>query len=173
MISAADFQKIKIIIFDVDGTLTDGSYSYNADGTTGKFFNIQDHHWLKLAARAGIKTALLTGRDDPNNQKFAQEVLIPDVIFSRQGKVAAFEELLAKYGLRADEALYAGDDVIDMPVLRRAGIAAVPADAVPVLDELSPWRTQASGGHGVAREIIHRVLKEQGLLDRIMERYRQ
>ena len=173
MISAADFKKIKIIIFDVDGTLTDGSYSYNADGTTGKFFNIQDHHWFKLAARAGLKTALITGRDDPNNTKFAREVLIPDVIFSRQGKVAAFEELLAKYGLNADEALYAGDDVIDMPVLRRAGIAVVPADAVPVLDELSPWKTKAAGGHGVACEIIHKVLKEQGLLDRIMERYRQ
>ena len=173
MISTVDFRKIKLLIFDVDGTLTDGSYSYNADGTTGKFFNIQDHHWLKLAARAGLKTALLTGRDDPNNQKFAQEVLISEVIFSRKGKIAAFEELLEKYGLSADETLYAGDDVIDMPVLRRAGIAAVPADAVPVLDEVSPWRTHAAGGHGVACEIILRVLKEQGLLDTIMERYRQ
>ena len=173
MIPASDFRKIKLLIFDVDGTLTDGSYSYNADGTTGKFFNIQDHHWLKLAARAGLKTALLTGRDDPNNQKFAQEVLISDVVFSRTGKVAAFEELLAKYNLTPEETLYAGDDVIDMPVLRRAGIAVVPADAVSVLDEVSPWRTHARGGRGVAHEIILKVLQEQGLLDQVMERYRQ
>lgn len=173
MISVADLKKIKMLIFDVDGTLTDGSYSYNADGTTGKFFNIRDHHWLKLAARTGLKTVLLTGRNDPNNQKFAEEVLISEVVFSRKGKTAAFEELLEKYQLEAGETLYAGDDVIDMPVLRRAGVAVVPADAVPVLDELSPWKTRASGGHGVACEVIHKVLKAQGLLDQVLERYRQ
>lgn len=172
MISTSDFKKIKLLIFDVDGTLTDGSYSYNADGTTGKFFNIQDHHWLKLAARAGLKTALLTGRDDPNNKKFAEEVLISEVVFS-WNKLASYEELLAKYNLSPEETLYAGDDVIDMPVLRRAGIAVVPADAVSVLDEISPWRTHAKGGRGVAQEVIFKVFQEQGLLDQVMERYRQ
>ena len=172
MISTSDFKKIKLLIFDVDGTLTDGSYSYNADGTTGKFFNIQDHHWLKLAARAGLKTALLTGRDDPNNRKFAEEVLISEVVFS-WNKLASYEELLAKYNLSPEETLYAGDDVIDMPVLRRAGIAVVPADAVSVLDEISPWRTHAKGGRGVAQEVIFKVFQEQGLLDQVMERYRQ
>ena len=172
MISTSDFKKIKLLIFDVDGTLTDGSYSYNADGTTGKFFNIQDHHWLKLAARAGLKTALLTGRDDPNNKKFAAEVMISEVVFS-WNKLASYEELLAKYNLSPEETLYAGDDVIDMPVLRRAGIAVVPADAVSVLDEISPWRTHAKGGRGVAQEVIFKVFQEQGLLDQVMERYRQ
>lgn len=172
MISTSDFKKIKLLIFDVDGTLTDGSYSYNADGTTGKFFNIQDHHWLKLAARAGLKTALLTGRDDPNNKKFAEEVLISEVVFSKS-KLESYEELLAKYNLSPEETLYAGDDVIDMPVLRRAGIAVVPADAVSVLDEISPWRTHAKGGRGVAQEVIFKVFQEQGLLDQVMERYRQ
>ena len=172
MISASDFRKIKLLIFDVDGTLTDGSYSYNADGTTGKFFNIRDHHWLKLAARAGLKTALLTGRNDPNNKKFADEVMISDVVFSKS-KVESYEELLAKYNLSPEETLYAGDDVIDMPVLRRAGIAVVPADAVSILDEVSPWRTHAKGGRGVAQEVIFKVFQEQGLLDQVMERYRQ
>ena len=172
MISTSDFRKIKLLIFDVDGTLTDGSYSYNADGTTGKFFNIQDHHWLKLAARAGLKTALLTGRDDPNNKKFAAEVMISEVVFSKS-KLESYEELLAKYNLSPEETLYAGDDVIDMPVLRRAGIAVVPADAVSVLDEISPWRTHAKGGRGVAQEVIFKVFQEQGLLDQVMERYRQ
>lgn len=172
MISTSDFRKIKLLIFDVDGTLTDGSYSYNADGTTGKFFNIQDHHWLKLAARAGLKTALLTGRNDPSNKKFAEEVMISDVVFSKS-KLESYEELLAKYGLSPEETLYAGDDVIDMPVLRRAGIAVVPADAVSVLDEISPWRTHAKGGRGVAQEVIFKVFQEQGLLDQVMERYRQ
>ncbi len=172
MISTSDFRKIKLLIFDVDGTLTDGSYSYNADGTTGKFFNIRDHHWLKLAARAGLKTALLTGRNDPNNKKFADEVMISDVVFSKS-KVESYEELLAKYNLSPEETLYAGDDVIDMPVLRRAGIAVVPADAVSILDEVSPWRTHAKGGRGVAQEVIFKVFQEQGLLDQVMERYRQ
>ena len=172
MISASDFRKIKLLIFDVDGTLTDGSYSCNADGTTGKFFNIRDHHWLKLAARAGLKTALLTGRNDPNNKKFADEVMISDVVFSKS-KVESYEELLAKYNLSPEETLYAGDDVIDMPVLRRAGIAVVPADAVSILDEVSPWRTHAKGGRGVAQEVIFKVFQEQGLLDQVMERYRQ
>ena len=172
MISTSDFRKIKLLIFDVDGTLTDGSYSYNADGTTGKFFNIRDHHWLKLAARAGLKTALLTGRNDPNNKKFADEVMISDVVFSKS-KLESYEELLAKYDLSPEETLYAGDDVIDMPVLRRAGIAVVPADAVSILDAVSPWRTHAKGGRGVAQEVIFKVFQEQGLLDQVMELYRQ
>lgn len=98
--------------------------------------------------------------------------MISDVVFSKS-KLESYEELLAKYDLSPEETLYAGDDVIDMPVLRRAGIAVVPADAVSVLDEVSPWRTHAKGGRGVAQEVIFKVFQEQGLLDQVMERYRQ
>ena len=80
---------------------------------------------------------------------------------------------MSEQQLAADECLYAGDDVTDIPVLKRAGIAAVPANALPELDEVSPWRTRAAGGAGAVVEIIRRVLAEKGLLDKAMERYRQ
>lgn len=172
MQSTADFQKIKALIFDIDGTLTDGRYGYAA-GETVKLFNIQDQHWLKLAIRAGLKTALLSGRDDQLNQRFAADAMISTGIYGTKSKLDSFFELCKKMKVSPEETLYAGDDVVDLPVLKRAGIAVVPANAVPILDEAAPWRTAASGGNGVAREIIHRVLLEKNLLDKVLERYRQ
>ena len=173
MHSTADFKKIKLLIFDIDGTLTDGSYYTTDDGKSVKFFNIHDQHWLKLAIRAGLKTALLSARNDDINRRFASDAMISECVFSAVSKVDAFYSLCEKLGVAPEEALYAGDDVIDMPVMKRAGIAVAPADAVTIMDEVSPWRTAAAGGKGVAYEVVYRVLKEQGTLDQVMERYRQ
>jgi 3-deoxy-D-manno-octulosonate 8-phosphate phosphatase (KDO 8-P phosphatase) len=88
-------------------------------------------------------------------------------------KIAGFETLLNRISRSADECLYVGDDVVDLPVIRRAGIGAAVANGVPELDEAAQWRTTASGGNGAAAEIVRRVLKEKGLYDKIMERYRR
>lgn len=173
MHSTADFQKIKLLIFDIDGTLTDGSYSCSADGKSIKFFNIHDQHWLKLAIRAGLKTALLSARNDEINRIFASDAMISKCMFGAKNKLDSFNELCAEMEVSPEECLYAGDDVVDLPPMKRAGIAVTPADAVAVMDEASPWRTAAAGGKGVACEIVYRVLSEQGTLDQVLERYRQ
>ena len=170
MISDADFQDIQLLIFDIDGTLTDGRFSC---GNREKFFNIRDQHWLKLAVRAGLVTALLSGRDDEANRHFAAEAQVTHLITGAKDKLEAFEKLLTELRITPDQVLYAGDDVVDMPVMMRCRIAAVPADAPDFMDELRPWRLSAAAGCGTACEVVFRVLEKKGLLDRIMERYRR
>ncbi len=174
MISSADFQKITTLIFDVDGTLTDGRQAYLSNGETVKFFYHHDMHWLKMAVRAGLKVGTLSAATESVNRIVPEEILkLTFAVTGSIDKLASFEEFLKKYDLSADECLYMGDDIVDMPVLKRAGIGVAVADAVAELDEVADFRTQAAGGKGAACEIIRKILKEKGLLDTIMERYRR
>ncbi len=174
MISSADFQKITTLIFDVDGTLTDGRQAYLTNGDNVKFFYHHDMHWLKMAIRAGLKVGTLSAASESVNRFVPEEILkLSFAVTGAVDKLSAFEELLQTYNLSADECLYMGDDIVDMPVIRRAGIGVAVADAVPELDEVADFRTKAPGGRGAAYEIVRCVLKEKGLFDTIMERYRK
>ena len=173
MISSADFSNITTLIFDVDGTLTDGTLTFNSGGSVIKSFNIHDMHWIKLALRAGLKVGLLAGRDDFANQQLIRELNLSFAELNAKNKLAGWEKILADQQLTPGECLYMGDDVVDMPVIRRAGIGVAVADAVPEVDEAADWKTSAAGGHGAVCEIIRKVLKEKGLFDNIMERYRR
>lgn len=173
MISSADFQKLTTLIFDLDGTLTDGRIGWDGAGNAVKFFDIRDLHWIKLALRAGLTVGVLSGRNDAANDRLAAETGLSFMRTGVKNKADGFAELLRDRKLTAAECLYAGDDVVDMPALRRAGIGVAVADAVPELDEVADWRTRAAGGRGAAAEIIRKVLGEKRLLDQIMERYRK
>ena len=173
MISSADFQRITTLIFDIDGTLTDGRTAYDASGNVIKFFDMRDLHWLKLALRAGLQVGILSGRHDAANDRMIADVKLSFAVQNAKDKVAGFEQLLRDNGLTAGECLYAGDDVVDMPVISRAGIGVAVADAVPELDEVAAFRTSAPGGRGAAVEIVRMVLKEKNLFGQIMERYRR
>jgi 3-deoxy-D-manno-octulosonate 8-phosphate phosphatase (KDO 8-P phosphatase) len=173
MISSADFNKITTLIFDIDGTLSDGRAGYMVDGQTVKFFDHHDMHWIKLALRSGLKVAIISGGDDFAGRHLADILNISWAAFGVKDKLAAFEKLLHDENISADECLYLGDDVVDMPVIRRAGIGAAVADAVAELDECADFRTTAPGGRGAAKEVITLVLKAKGFYDTIMERYRR
>ena len=173
MISSADFSEITTLIFDIDGTLTDSRMGFLPDGTAVKFFDHHDMHWIKLALRAGLKVGVLSGRDDPANCNLVKELNLSFALLGVKDKIAGFETLLQENGLSAKECCYMGDDVDDLPVIRRAGIGIAVADAVKELDEFADWRTNAPGGKGAAYEVIRRILKEKGLFDHIMERYRR
>ena len=173
MISSADFQKITTLIFDIDGTLTDGRAAWLPDGWVLKFFDHHDMHWIKLAVRAGLKVGLLSGGDDPASRKFAKELSLSFAVFGAKDKLAAWEGILRDEKLSPDECLYAGDDVVDIPVIKRAGIGVVVHNGVDLSDECEYWRTDSDGGHGAVQEIICRVLKEKNLYDLVMERYRR
>ena len=172
MISSETFKRIKAVVLDVDGVLTDGRAGYGAAEEI-EFVNMRDGHWMKLAMRAGLKVGLLSGRGSEANRKRAAELGLSFIYENCKDKLEGFERLLAEHGLRPEECLYIGDDVIDLPVLRRAGVAVAVADAVPELDEAADFRTQLPGGHGAVYEAIRRLLIEQEKLDSVMERYRR
>lgn len=172
MISSDNWQKIKLVICDIDGVLTDGRVGYGAEDFL-KFFHYRDGHWLKLAMRAGMMVGWLSGRKSRANTLRACELGITFLKENCTDKLSSFEEILKEYRLLPEECLYIGDDVIDLPVMRRCGIAVAVADAVPELDEVADFRTAAPGGHGAVCEVMHKLLAGQGKLDEILERYRR
>ena len=172
MISAEKFQKIRAVISDIDGVLTNGTVGYGAPDFI-KFFNYRDGHWLKMAKRQGYIVGFISGRSSAANRARAAELGVNFCKEDIHTKQEAFEEILKEYDLQPEECIYVGDDIIDAPVLSRAGIGIAVADAVPVLDEFVDWRLNTPGGHGVFVEILERLFRESGKLDAVLERYRK
>ena len=172
MISSEAFRKIKAVVLDVDGVLTDGRAGYGAEEEI-KFFHLRDGHWMRMALRTGLKVGILSGRGSRANRRRAEELGLSFCYENCKDKLEGFERLLAEHSLRAEECLYIGDDVIDMPVMRRAGAAVAVADGVPELDEVADFRTRTPGGHGAVCEVMRRLMMEQGTLDAQLERYRR
>lgn len=172
MISSEAFRKIKAVVLDVDGVLTDGRAGYGAEEEI-KFFHLRDGHWMRMALRTGLKVGILSGRGSRANRRRAEELGLSFCYENCKDKLEGFERLLAEHSLRAAECLYIGDDVIDMPVMRRAGVAVAVADGVPELDEVADFRTRTPGGHGAVCEVMRRLMMEQGTLDAQLERYRR
>jgi 3-deoxy-D-manno-octulosonate 8-phosphate phosphatase (KDO 8-P phosphatase) len=160
-------RKIKLFLMDVDGTLTDGGVmlmSLPNDGGVAemKTFNSQDGMGLKLAHTMGIRTGFITGRKSPAVSQRAHELKVEFVYLGQETKMAAFDECLQKAGVREDEVAYMGDDLPDMPVAKRAGLAVAVANAAPELKAIGHYVTRSRGGEGAAREIVELILKAQG-----------
>ena len=160
-------RKIKLFLMDVDGTLTDGGVclmSLPNDGGVAemKVFNAQDGRGLSLAHTIGIKTGFITGRKSPAVQQRAQENRVDYVYLGQEKKMAAFEECLEKAGVTEDEVAYMGDDLPDLPLAQRVGLAVAVANAAPELKGASHYVTTAAGGGGAAREVVELILKAQG-----------
>jgi 3-deoxy-D-manno-octulosonate 8-phosphate phosphatase (KDO 8-P phosphatase) len=159
-------KKIRLFLMDVDGTLTDGGVCLLAlpDGGIAemKVFNSLDGAGLKLASIMGIKTGFITGRKSPAVQRRAEELRVDFVYLGQATKTAAFEECMQKAGVTEEEVAYMGDDLPDMPLAKRAGLAVAVANAAAELKAISHYITQAKGGAGSAREVIELILKAQG-----------
>jgi 3-deoxy-D-manno-octulosonate 8-phosphate phosphatase (KDO 8-P phosphatase) len=160
-------RKIKLFLMDVDGTITDGSVNLISlpDGgrvSEMKAFNAQDGMGLKLAHTMGIRTGFITGRKSPAVSQRARELRVEFVYLGQETKTAAFDDCLQKTGVHEEEVAYMGDDLPDMPVAKRAGLAVAVANAAPELKVISHYITQARGGEGSAREIVELILKAQG-----------
>ena len=159
-------RKIKLFLMDVDGTLTDGGVCLISLPTGGiaemKVFNSQDGLALKLASTMGIKTGFITGRHSPAVAQRAQECHVDFVYLGQATKTAAFEECVRKAQVSPGEVAYMGDDLPDMPVARRVGLAVPVANAAPELKAISHYQTRARGGDGSAREVVELILKAQG-----------
>ena len=154
---------IKLLLFDVDGVLTDGSIIVHGDGTESKQFNIRDGAGLVWAQRAGLKVGLLSARLAEATGVRASQLGITIVVQGAANKLTGYEQILTDHGLTDDQVGYMGDDLQDLPVLRRAGFSAAPADAAPEVRNAVQWVSASGGGHGAARECIEHVLRAQGL----------
>jgi 3-deoxy-D-manno-octulosonate 8-phosphate phosphatase (KDO 8-P phosphatase) len=154
---------IKLLLFDVDGVLTDGSIIVHGDGTESKQFNIRDGAGLVWAQKAGLLVGLLSARLADATFVRASQLGISIVVQGAANKLIGYEQILADHGLTDDQVGYMGDDLQDLPVLRRAGFSAAPADAAPEVRAAVQWVSASGGGRGAARECIEHVLRAQGL----------
>lgn len=164
-------QAVKLMIFDVDGVLTDGGLYYGPDGETMKRFNALDGHGIKMLGQAGIRTAIITARSSGILQRRAADLGITHVFQGVHDKRTAFAQLLDMTGLTAADCGYIGDDVIDLPVIVRAGFTASVATGHPDVRQRVHYVTHAAGGHGAAREVCDLLLQVQGHYDTILAGY--
>lgn len=164
-------RNIKLLAMDVDGVLTDGRTFFDGNGTEGMFFNVQDGSAIKWLHRAGLKTAIITGRES-NALRHRIEVLsIPYVFKNIKVKIEAYEKLKKQSGFVDGEIAYVGDDLHDLPVLRMVGFSCAVSDARDEVKAAADYISQTPGGYGAVREIAELLLKEQGKWDSVTARY--
>ena len=164
-------EKIKMIILDVDGVLTYGSITIDSMGNESKTFNSKDGSGIKFGQRVGLKFAIITGRSSVAVDKRARELNIKDVYQNEKKKIEAYEKILSAYNLDDEEACYIGDDLVDMPVMKRVGYSVCVSDGAKEVCEIADYITKASGGKGAVREVIEKVIMVQGKWDEILSGY--
>ena len=162
---------IKLLILDVDGVMTDGRIIMDNEGKEIKNFNVRDGHGLKLLQRYGIKVAILTGRESKVVEHRAKDLDIKDVYQKVFNKKDVFEKIMKNHKLSPDEAAFIGDDIVDIPVLRRVGFSVAVADAADVVKKSVDYVARNSGGRGAVREICEMILKAQGKWPEIAAKY--
>lgn len=165
-------KKIKAVILDIDGVLTDGRIGYGGGSDDEiKFFDVKDGHAIKMLQRGDIKVGIISGRESKANKRRAKELGLDFMVEKALNKGTAFDMVLNEQHLTEEECLYIGDDVIDLPILRRAGVAVCPHDAVEEVIPYVDYHTKANGGRGAIREAAVLLLKEQNKWDSLMQRY--
>lgn len=163
--------EIKVLILDVDGVLTDGNIILDGQGQEFKAFNTKDGQGIKTAIDAGLTVAIITGRHSQPVLHRARELGIELVLQGVQDKASAMEGLLKEYGWRAEEVAYMGDDLPDLPPMRRAGLAISVSDAAEEVIEAADYVTTRPGGRGAVREAIEYLLKASHRWDQIINKY--
>ena len=161
-------RRIRLILLDVDGVLTDGKIQVHADGTESKQFDIKDGTGVVLAQKAGIRVGLLSARQSASTTERAAQLRITIVRQGALDKLSEYDAIRAELGLADEEVAYMGDDLLDLPVLARVGLGTAPADAVPDVRAAAHWVSRQRGGDGAVRELAELVLKAQGRWDALV-----
>ena len=164
-------RRVKLIIFDVDGVLTDGGIYHGASGELFKSFHCRDGFGITLAHSCGIKSAIITGRTSTMTTYRAEELKISAVMQGQMNKRDAYKKLKAQFNLTDEEICYVADDVIDLPVFVQVGFRAAVGDASAEIVERAHYVANNFGGRGAVREIIEFILKSKGFWQAIIERY--
>jgi 3-deoxy-D-manno-octulosonate 8-phosphate phosphatase (KDO 8-P phosphatase) len=157
---------LKLMIFDVDGVMTDGMLYYSERGEELKAFDIQDGHGIKMLKQYGVEVALITARSTRAVELRAANLGIAHLYQGVEDKRGAYAALLAQLGLAAEQSGYMGDDLLDLPLLTRCGFAATVPAAPEALKSRAHYVTRSGGGHGAVREVCELILRAQGALER-------
>jgi len=162
-----DIQKkaanIRLVIFDVDGVLTDGRLYLTEDGKEIKAFHSRDGHGMKMLQKSGVQIAIITGRTSPIVTHRMDELGIKHVYQGQQDKLNAYNEICKKLSLESEQIAYVGDDIVDLPVMEKAGLSIAVKDAHPSVILQSHWQTTVCGGLGAAREVCDLIMESQTL----------
>ncbi len=163
--------RIKMLVLDCDGVLTDGRLILLPGGEETKAFDIKDGHAMRMAPRAGLRISIISGNESFAVRERARNLEVAHLYEGAWAKMEPYEEILSVENLKDEEVCYVGDDVVDIPVLRRAGLAVAVADAVEEVKRFSHLVTKRKGGRGAVREVIEMLLKAQGRWDEALSRY--
>ncbi len=163
--------RIGLVVFDVDGVLTDGSLYIGDDGQEYKAFHSRDGHGMKLLQEAGVKIGIITGRTSRVVEHRMASLGIEHVYQGQLEKLPAFRDLTDKLGLAPEAVAYVGDDVVDLPIMIRVGLAIAVADAHPLVARHAHWQTANPGGRGAARDVCELILEARGRLQNLFRQY--
>ena len=164
-------KNIKLLLLDVDGVLTDGKIVYTDSGEQIKAFDVKDGHGLKLLMRSGAEVVLITGRESKVVLHRARDLGIQEVYQKVTNKIEIYEKILKEKNLEDIHVGFVGDDLIDIPVLRRVGFSVAVEDAIPEVKEIVDYVTSKKGGEGAVREVCELLLKSQNKWEELTERY--
>lgn len=164
-------KRIKLVIFDVDGVLTDGSLFYGDDGQEYKAFHSRDGHGMKMLQKSGVDIGIITGRTSEVVKYRAQNLNIAHVYQGQLEKLPAFKTLLDKLKLSPEDVAYVGDDVVDLPIMLRVGLAITVPDAHELAKKHAHWVTENPGGRGAAREICEMIMQAQETWEALIQEY--
>jgi len=162
---------IKLVVFDVDGVLTDGSIIIGDDGEEYKAFHSRDGHGMRLLQYTGVEIAIITGRTSKVVEYRMNSLGISHLYQGQKVKLPAFEELIKRLGLTPKQCAYVGDDWVDLAVMTRVGLAIAVQDADNIVKKHAHWITQSNGGKGAAREVCELIMEGQGTLQDQIERH--
>lgn len=164
-------KRVKLLVLDVDGVLTDGRIVYGASGEEIKNFDVNDGLGILLVKRAGIKTVIVTAKASRVVTKRSKELRIDKVYQDFHYKIDALKKIRRKFRVKDDQICFIGDDIIDIPILKRIGLAVCPPNAMSEVKPFAHLITENRGGHGAVREVCNFLLKAQGKWDKITSRY--
>ncbi len=164
-------RQIKLVIFDVDGVLTDGSLFLGDDGQEYKAFNSRDGHGIKMLQDTGVQIGIITGRTSEVVRIRMESLGIKHVYQGKRDKLPAYHELRDKLNLTDAEVAYVGDDVVDLPIMRRVGLAIAVNDAHPFVIQHAHWQTPHPGGRSAGRDVCEMLMDAQGSLQKALESY--
>ncbi len=169
----AKAKQLKLLILDVDGVLTDGRLFFDEQGREYKSFHARDGHGIKLLQQTGVAVAVISGRNSPTVALRMKSLGIQHIYQGHEDKIAAFEEVIQKVGCQTEQAAHVGDDLLDLPLMVRVGLAIAVNDAVKEVKDFADWNTTLAGGQGAVREVCDLIMQAQGTFSDIVENYKK
>jgi 3-deoxy-D-manno-octulosonate 8-phosphate phosphatase (KDO 8-P phosphatase) len=165
--------RVKLVLLDVDGVLTDGRITLSADGEESKSFHVRDGHGIRMGQRGGLLFGFISGRESRVVRIRAEELYVTEVHQGVPDKLVPYDDIRGRLRLDDSAICFVGDDLVDAPVMRRAGFAAAPADAHTDVLALAHWVTPSAGGRGAVRDVVDVILRATGRWDDVTARHRK